>query len=252
MTTLVDLTHPIEPGMVTYPGLPGPQLGLHLSREESRAHYGPGTEFEIGTLAMVGNTGTYLDAPWHRYPDGVDLADLPLERTAALDGVVVELRRDGVQAGVPGAPRGISALDLASASMATTWVSGRAVLLRTGWDRLWRTPRYGLGAPFLTADGAAWLVDHGAVLVGIDAVNIDDMGDPARPAHTALLAAGIPVLEHLTGLGGLPVTGFTLHAAPLPVRGLGTVAVRAYAMVPAEPTTVPTTVPTGPTDEGGA
>jgi kynurenine formamidase len=241
VTTLVDLTHPIEPGMVTYPGLPGPQLGVHLSREDSRAHYGPGTEFEIGTLAMVGNTGTYLDAPWHRYPDGVDLAGLPLERTAALDGVVVDLRRDDVQAGVPGAPRGISALDLASASVvsasaASTWVTGRAVLLHTGWDRRWRTPRYGVGAPFLTADGAAWLVDRGAVLVGIDAVNIDDMGDPARPAHTALLAAGIPVLEHLTGLAALPVTGFTLHAAPLPVRGLGTVAVRAYAVLPAAST----------------
>ena len=229
MTTLVDLTHPIEPGMVTYPGLPGPQLGLHLSREDSRAHYGPGTEFEIGTLAMVGNTGTYLDAPWHRYPDGV----------------VVDLRRDGVQSGTPGAPRGISARDLAAsmaaasmaaASTASSGVSGRAVLLHTGWDHLWRTPRYGLDAPFLTADGAAWLVDHGAVLVGIDAVNIDDMGDPSRPAHTALLAAGIPVLEHLTGLAGLPVTGFALHAAPLPVRGLGTVAVRAYAVLPAAPT----------------
>jgi kynurenine formamidase len=226
-TRLVDLTHPIEDGMGTYPGLPGPQVGVHLSREASRSHYGPGTEFEIGTLSMVGNTGTYLDAPWHRFADGPDLADLPLQRTAAVPGVVIAVPevRDGAR-------RGIGVRDLVAATLSATGVTGRAVLLQTGWDRHWRAPRYGVDAPFLTADGAAWLVERGAALVGIDAVNIDDVTDPARPAHTLLLAAGIPVLEHLTGLDALPVEGFALHAAPLPVRGLGTVPVRAYAVVP--------------------
>ena len=215
---VVDLSHPIESGMVTYPGLPGPEVGTHLSREASRGTYAPGTEFHIGTISMVGNTGTYLDAPYHRFAGGVDLAGLPLERTADLPGVAVD---------VTGSPdRGIAPLALAAVE-----VAGRAVLLHTGWDRHWRTDRYGADAPFLTADGARDLVARGAALVGIDSVNIDDVGDLSRPAHTELLAGGVPVLEHLTGLGRLPADGFRLHAAPLPVVGLGTVAVRAYAVL---------------------
>lgn len=215
---LVDLTHVVEDGMVTYPGLPGPRITAHLSRAASRAHYAPGTEFEIGALSMVGNTGTYLDAPWHRFDGGTDLAGLPLERTAALDGVVLD---------APSAGEGIGPALLDGHDL-----TGRAVLLRTGWDQNWRTDRYGgPGAPFVTEDGAAALVSAGAVLVGIDSVNIDDIGDPRRPAHTTLLAAGVPVLEHLTALNRLPATGFTLHAAPVPVRGFGTFPVRAYAVL---------------------
>ena len=219
---LVDLTHLVEDGMTTYPGLPGPRLGVHLSREESRTRYAPGTEFEIGRIELVANTGTYLDAPWHRYEGGTDVAGLPLAGVAALDGVVVDL--SGAVPGDEG--RGIGPEQLTGVD-----VAGRAVLLRTGWDRHWRTDRYGVDAPFLTADGAAGLAAGGAVLVGIDSVNIDDMADGARPAHTVLLAAGIPVLEHLTGLDALPPTGFALHAAPVPVRGLGTFPVRAYAVL---------------------
>ena len=215
---LVDLTHPVEEGMVTYPGLPVPSFGLHLSREASEAHYAPGTRFELATVSMIGNTGTYLDAPWHRFADGTDLAGLPLERTAALPGVVVDVTGSGARA--------IDALALAAVD-----VGGRAVLLRTGWDRHWRTPAYGVDAPFLTAAGAALLVERGAALVGIDALNIDDGGDLERPAHTKLLAAGVPVLEHLTGVAALPPSGFALHAAPVPVRRFGTFPVRAYAVV---------------------
>lgn len=215
---LVDLTHPIEADMITYPGLRGPRLGVHLSRPDSAAHYAPGTEFEIGTIDMIGNTGTYLDAPWHRYADGTDLAGLPLARTAALDAVVVDVT--GL------AERGVDVLALTAVP-----VTGRAVLLRTGWDRHWRTDAYGVDAPFLTRAGAQLLADRGAALVGIDAVNIDDVGDPQRPAHTVLLGAGVPVLEHLTGLSALPAEGFRLHAAPVPVRRFGTMPVRAYAVL---------------------
>jgi len=218
-TRLIDLTHPVEEGMVTYPGLPAPAFGLHLSRAESAAHYAPGTEFELATITMIGNTGTYLDAPWHRFPDGIDLAGLPLERTAALDGLLVDVTGS--------TSRGIDA-----AALAALDVRGRAVLLRTGWDRHWRTPQYGTDAPFLTGAGAELLAERGAVLVGIDSLNIDDAGDPRRPAHTRLLAAGIPVLEHLRGLDALPASGFTLHAAPVPVRRFGTFPVRAYAVLP--------------------
>jgi kynurenine formamidase len=216
---VIELSHPIEDGMITYPGLPGPQLTDHLSRSESRDHYAAGTEFQIGRITMVGNTGTYLDSPFHRYPGATDLAGLPVECFADIDGVVVRL------AGSPG-----PAID--AAALSAVEVAGRAVLLHTGWDQHWRTTRYGAGGhPHLTASAAAWLVEKGAALVGIDSLNIDDTAGGARPVHSALLGAGIPIVEHLTGLGMLPDEGFRFHAAPAPVRGFGTFPVRAYAVL---------------------
>jgi kynurenine formamidase len=214
---LVDLTHPVEHGMVTYPGLPGPDIGDHLSYEESHGRYAEGTEFQIGRISMVSNTGTYLDAPAHRHRHGDDLAALPLDRVAALPGLVVDAT-------------GAVAVD--RAVLEPYAVAGHAVLVRTGWDRHWRTEAYGgPGAPYLTSDAAEWLVEQGTTLVGIDSVNIDSTADGTRPVHTLLLAAGIPVLEHLTHLEKLPPRGFRLHAAPVPVRGMGTFPVRAYAVV---------------------
>jgi arylformamidase len=220
----VELSHVISAGMVTYPGLPGPEITPHLTREASRANYAEGTEFAIDRLSMVGNTGTYLDSPFHRYADGTDLAGLPLERLADLPAVVVRTVGGGVR-GV-----GVDAL-------ADSTVAGRAVLLHTGGDRHWGTPEYAVDAPYLTRDGATWLVDHGAALVGIDAVNIDDISVDAhgeRPAHSLLLAAGIPIVEHLTGLAQLPPTGARFTAAPPRVAGFGTFPVRVYAAVPAD------------------
>jgi len=216
---LVDLSHPIVAGMTTYPGLPGPEITPHLTREESRTRYAPGTEFAIDRISMVGNTGTYLDSPYHRYPDGTDLAGLPLSSVADLPAVVVRL------AGA--AERGIGPPALAAVE-----VAGAAVLLHTGWDRHWGTGAYGVDAPFLTGAAAQALADRGAALVGIDSVNIDDAHRQDRPAHSILLAAGIPVLEHLTGLDQIPVTGARLHAAPPRVRDFSTFPVRAYAVVP--------------------
>src|SRR2546430_1658281 len=216
---IVDLTHVIEDGMVTYPGLPGPEITDHPSWEQSHGRYGPDTEFQIGRISMVANTGTYLDSPAHRHRGSTDLAGLPLSSVANLPGIVVDVA-ESQQPGV----------DLAA--LQPYDVKGRAVLIRTGWDRHWRTPEYGSpDAPFITKDSAEWLVDQGAALVGIDSVNIDSTMDPQRPAHTVLLAAGIPILEHLTALESLPAQGFRLHAAPAPVRGMGTFPVRAYAIV---------------------
>jgi arylformamidase len=222
-TRWVELSHVISAGMTTYPGLPGPEITPHLTRAQSRQNYAEGTEFAIDRLSMVGNTGTYLDSPFHRYGDGTDLAGLPLERLADLPAVVVRTIGGGVRGVGVGA---LAALD----------VAGRAVLLHTGGDRHWATPEYAVDAPYLTRDGAAWLVDHGAALVGIDAVNIDDVSERARgerPAHSLLLAAGIPIVEHLTGLAELPPTGARFTAAPPRVAAFGTFPVRAYAAVPA-------------------
>ena len=215
---LVELSHVITAGMVTYPGLPGPEIDDHLSREASRAVYGPGTEFHIGRISMVANTGTYLDTPFHRYPDGADLSTAPLQRMVDLDALVVRL------------PEGVRAVD--RLLLAPYRVTGRAVLVHSGWDRHWGTDGYGAGGhPFVTADGADWLVEQGAALVGIDSVNIDDTTDPLRPAHTRLLAGGVPIVEHLRGLDQLPPDGFRFTAAPPRVAGMGTFPVRAYAVI---------------------
>ncbi len=215
---LVDLSHSIEHGMTTYPGLPGPLICDYLSREASRAKYAPGVEFQIGKIDMVANTGTYLDSPFHRYADGKDLAALPLERLAGLDAVAVRIG--------PDAPRAIG-----WAAFERLDVRGRAVLVSTGWDRHWRTERYGRDNPFLTADACERLRDAGAQLVGIDSVNIDDLDDTARPAHSILLGAEIPIVEHLCNLGALPATGLTFSAVPPKVVGFGTFPVRAFVEV---------------------
>jgi kynurenine formamidase len=214
---LIDLSHVIEDGMVTYPGLPGPEISEHLSFDESRAHYAAGTEFTIGRISLVANTGTYLDTAAHRYRGGADLGRLPLEHCALLPGVVV----DG---GAVIGPDDFEGVDLD--------LEGCAVLLRTGWDRHWGTDAYGDAAhPFLSEAGAQRLVATGAALVGIDSVNIDDTSAGTRPAHSVLLAADIPVVEHLTGLHALPRTGFRFTAVPPAVRGLATFPVRAFAAV---------------------
>jgi arylformamidase len=213
---LLDLSHVIEHQMITYPGLPGPEIGEHLSFDASAGHYSAGTEFAIGQLSMVVNTGTYLDTPAHRFRGGHDLAGLPLEHCVLLPAVVVD--GDGM---------------IDSAAFSDVEVEGAAVLLRTGWDRHWRTERYGDPAhPHLSEAGAKMLVERGAVLVGIDSVNIDDTTNGRRPAHTTLLAAGIPIVEHLTGLGGLPAVGALFTAVPPAVRGLATFPVRAFASLP--------------------
>jgi kynurenine formamidase len=214
----IDLSHEISDGLVTYPGLPAPQIDEHLTREASRARYAPGTEFSIGRITMVANTGTYLDTPFHRFAEGVDLTGLKLEQLVDLDGVLVR---------VVGAPERAIGTD----SFAGLDVHGKAVLIHTGWDRHWATPSYGVGHPFLTGGAAAWLAENGAALVGIDSLNIDDGDDWERPAHTTLLRAEIPIVEHLTGLEALPVSGFRFTAVPARVAGMGTWPVRAYATV---------------------
>lgn len=213
---LIDVSHTIESGMITYRGLPAPLVCDFLSREASRRVYAPGVEFHIGKIEMVANTGTYLDAPFHRYADGLDVADLPIGRVADLPGLVVPAA-DG---------RAIT-----MAAFAGLDVTGKAVLVRTGWDAHWRTDQYFEGHPFLTADAAAYLVRAGAALVGIDSLNIDDTADLARPVHSTLLGAGIPIVEHLTGLARLPESGFGFFAVPVKVKGLGTFPVRAFGRV---------------------
>ncbi|MGW2154438.1 cyclase family protein [Nonomuraea sp. NPDC001699] len=214
---IVELSHRITEGMTTYPGVPGPTLGTHLSREDSREVYAPGTEFEIGVITLAANTGTYLDTPHHRYAGGQDLSQVPLSRLADLPGLLVPATGGGREVVLD------TALD----------VRGRAVLIHTGWDRHFGTDAYVRDHPYLAPESAAWLAEQGAALVGIDSLNIDDTPPHGeRPAHTILLGAGIPLVEHLTGLSALPAEGFRFHAAPPMIAGMGTFPVRAYAVVP--------------------
>jgi arylformamidase len=217
---LVDVSHTIEDGMVTYKGLPPPVITDHLTREQSRTVYAPGTEFHIGKIDMVANTGTYLDSPFHRYADGTDLASLDLFSLANLDGIVIR--------SIDGSARGISVAALKGLDL-----NAKAVLFHTGWDKRWRTDTYSDGThPFLTADAAEHLVQAGATLVGIDSYNIDDTADGRRPAHSTLLAKGIPIVEHLCGLSDLPDQGFKFFAVPVKIKRFGTFPVRAFGIVP--------------------
>jgi arylformamidase len=215
---LIDLSHTIENGMITYKGLPAPIICDHISHVQSRASYAPGTEFQIGRIDMVANTGTYIDTPYHRYSNGNDLSATPLPALANVPGVVVRM------AGILN--RAIDWMNFAAID-----VRRRAVLVNTAWDRHWRTDAYFEGHPFLTRAAAEYLRDQGAVLVGIDSLNIDDTGDPTRPVHTVLLGAGIPIVEHMTNLGALPAEGFKFSAAPPKIIALGTFPVRAHAVV---------------------
>lgn len=212
----LDLSHTIESGMITYKGLPAPLICDHLSRVQSRSIYAPGTEFQIGRIEMVANTGTYLDTPFHRFEDGMDLSGLALESISDLPGVVVRI----------GASRS-RAVD--RAHFGAIEVHGRAVLVNTGWDRHWRTDQYFEDFPFLTEQAAIYLRDAGAVLVGIDSHNIDDTTTGTRPVHSTLLRAGIPIVEHMTNLGALPLRGFHFTAVPPKISGMGTFPVRAHA-----------------------
>jgi kynurenine formamidase len=212
---LIDLSHTIEHGMITYKGLPAPLICDFLSREASRARYAPGTEFHIGRIDMVANTGTYLDSPFHRFAVGKDLADLPLGCLAALDGLLVR---------APAGQRGISRDVFAKMPL-----TGKAILVQTNWDRHWRTDAYFEEHPFLTEDAAQFLREAGVKLVGIDSYNIDDTADLRRPVHTILLGNDIPIVEHMTGLANLPTGGFKFFAVPPKVRAFGTFPVRAFA-----------------------
>lgn len=214
--TLIDLSHLVEDGMVTYKGLPAPHVCDWLSRENSRASYEAGTEFQIGQLTMVGNTGTYLDTPFHRYAEGEDLADVGLERLVDLPGLVVQAPTDGAV--------GAEAFDGLD-------VGGKAVLVHTGWSRHWRTEAYYESHPFLTEAAADRLVEGGALLVGIDSHNIDDTRGRTRPVHSRLLGAGVLIVEHMCALDQLPEGPFRFHAAPPRIRAFGTFPVRAFAMV---------------------
>ena len=213
---LIDVSHVVEDGMMTYKGLPAPLICDYLSRERSREYYTEGTEFHIGKIEMVANTGTYLDTPFHRYADGKDLSQLALSSLADLDGIVVRTSDHRVIT-----RHFFEGLEL----------RGKAVLVHTGWSVHWRTDHYFEGHPFLTAEAAQYLVDSGAALVGIDSLNIDDTADLRRPVHSILLAHDIPIVEHLCGLHQLPDQGFRFFAVPVKVKAFGTFPVRAFAIV---------------------
>jgi arylformamidase len=215
---LVDLSHSVEHGMITYKGLPAPLICDYLSREESRERYAGSAEFQIGKIEMVANTGTYLDAPFHRYDKGKDLSQLSLTSLANLAGIIVRADlSDG------------RAIDVSA--FHNLEVKGKAVLVQTGWDAHWGSEQYFEDNPFLTGAAAKYLAASGAKLVGIDSLNIDDTLDLSRPAHSILLGAEIPIVEHLCNLGALPGEGFNFFAVPVKVKGMGTFPVRAFGLI---------------------
>lgn len=212
----IELSHTIEDGLITYKGLPAPLICDYLSREDSKAHYAAGTEFHIGKIEMVANTDTYLDAPFHRYARGKDLSELPLTSLADLEGIVVRID--------PGQGTAIDA-----SAFEGKQLTGKAVLVHSGWSAHWKTDKYFEGHPYLTENAAQYLSDSKAALVGIDSLNIDDTSGGERPVHTILLGSEIPVVEHLTHLGDLPDHAFRFFAVPVKIKRFGSFPVRAFA-----------------------
>lgn len=217
MTRFVELSHIIEDGMTTYVGLPGPAIRDYLSRDASREHYSPGTTFQIGKIELVANTGTYIDAPFHRYGDGRDLSQLALSSLADLEGITISADKENRAIG-PAVFEGQN-------------VKGKAVLIHTGWDMHWGTDQYFSNHPYLTRESSEYLKSAAAALVGIDSLNIDDNADGTRPVHTILLGADIPIVEHMCNLHALPNSGFKFFAIPAPVKGMGSFPVRAFAII---------------------
>jgi len=214
---LIDVSHVVEHGIVTYEGLPAPIICDYLSREASRNHYDKGTTFHIGKIEMVANTGTYVDSPFHRFADGKDLSELDLRSLANLDGLV--FRGDPYSGAIGREVFGDADL------------KRKAILVHTGWDKHWNTDQYFKGHPFLTREAADYLKTSQVALVGIDSLNIDDTSDGQRPVHSILLDADIPIVEHLCNLSQLPDSGFTFYAVPVKVKGFGTFPVRAFGLV---------------------
>jgi kynurenine formamidase len=220
---LIDLSHTMADGLQTYKGLPPLHICDFLSRKESRQHYASGTEFQLDRIELVGNSGTYIDSPFHRFADGADLAALPLDATVALPAITIRAPHLGHWDAVGPHAFNRKALE------------GKAVLIETGWCKHFGTPAYFEHHPFLTEDAANLLRDAGAALVGIDSHNIDDTRANTRPVHTVLLGAGIPIVEHMTNLSALPDQGYRFFAAPLKFQGVGTFPTRAFAMVEEAP-----------------
>jgi arylformamidase len=220
---LIDLSHTITHGLITYKGLPAPIICDYLTREASRKLYAPGTEFQIGKIEMVANTGTYLDSPFHRYADGKDLSELELQKLANLPAIKISAAANDNN-------NHKQAIDISCFPRAEN-LAGKAVLVETEWSRHWNTPQYFEGHPFLTKDAAKFLADSNVALVGIDSHNIDDVKDLRRPVHTILLKQGIPIVEHMTNLAAVPATDFRFFAVPVKVKGFGTFPVRAFAVV---------------------
>ncbi len=222
MTLLIDVSHTVRDGLVTLRGFPAPSIREYLSREESRNRYAEGTTFHIGRIDMIANTGTYVDSPFHRYPDGADISGLPLASVANLPGMLFTVPEGGGRAIGASLFRGAD-------------VAGKAVIICTGWSRHFGSDRYFDGHPFLTEEAARHLADAAAALVGIDSVNIDDTSDGRRPAHSILLRRNIPIVEHLTNLSALSDRQFRFFAVPVKVQGLGTFPVRAFALLDEDP-----------------
>lgn len=216
MSTFIDLSHTIEHGLITYRGLPAPIICDYLSREESKKLYEPGTTFQIGKIEMVSNTSTYLDSPFHRYEDGKDLSELALANLVDMEGVIIRVDHK-------------KTLEINASFFHDRDLSGKAVLVHTGWDRYWNTEAYFDNHPYLTEDAARYLVQCGAKLVGIDSHNIDDTRGKSRPVHSTLLGAEVLIVEHLCNLGDVPDEAFTFSAIPPKFKGVGTFPVRAFA-----------------------
>jgi len=214
----IELNHIIRDGMITYKGLPAPIICDYLSREDSKSNYEVGTSFQIGKMELVGNTGTYVDCPFHRFENGKDLSEVALEKFVDLETVLIEAPYQ-------------NGLAINADFFKGYDIENKAVLVCTGWSEHWTTDQYFEDHPYLTEDAAIFLKEQNVVLVGIDSLNIDNTNDGARPVHTILLGNDILIVEHMNNLESLIGKSFLFSAVPPRIEKFGTFPVRAFATI---------------------
>lgn len=217
MSKLIDLSHTIDENTITYKGLPAPIICDYISREASKQHYAKGTSFQIGKVDMVVNSGTYIDAPFHRFAEGKDIASIDIDQVADITAIKILIPDSEQKIG----KHYFEGKDL----------TGKAVIIQTNWSRHWNTDNYFEGYPYLSVRAAEYLKQKKAVLVGIDSLNVDDNTTDERPVHTILLGAGILIVEHLCNLDKVPVEEFKFFATPVKIKGAGSFPVRAFAKI---------------------
>ena len=205
----IDLNHPLESGMQTYPG---------LSEVET---YDKAPRFSNGALIdgikMLGIPSTYIDAPYHVDPHGGKVADYKLEQLVNLPIVVIPL------------PEGHSFY--AKEDIEKYQVRGKTVLLFTGKSRYFGTPEYSKNPPYISTAAAEWLAGQKAALVGIDALLVDNYNqNDTTPVHDVLLKNGVVIAEDMTNLGALAGKDARLTAVP-PRAPLASFPTRIFATV---------------------
>lgn len=217
MTRILDLTHPLGPDANVPPALPRPTIDT----VRTMASHGRNSS----VITLPAHTGTHLDAPWHVSDSGGDIASIGLDRL--IGPAVVWAFPQGE------APGGIGPAELEAATPKLE--PGDAVLLSTGWARKYGTPAYHT-RPWLTVEGAIWLREHGARLVGMDFANPEQPPGQHQMSmdfrdHHELLDHGVLIVENVADMSEIEGQRVRLFVTAAPVIGIDGFPARVFAEI---------------------